>query len=267
MSQPFIIIKLGGSVITDKTSSTPKARTAVIKRLAKEIRQIIDQNKYQLILVHGAGSFGHSQAKKYNLHKGMATQKQKFGFSLTQQAMLNLNSLVTEKLLKEKVPVISLAPHTFTTQSGGKLLNFNYQVVEKYLEKGQVPVLFGDAVLDDKWGCSILSGDVIVSFLAQKLNAHKVIFLSDVDGVFDSNPKKNPASKLIPQITSLNLKQVLGGLSQNNHYDVTGGMQGKILSIQESLKGIKVLIMSGLTPQALVRAVDSGQAGTELLFQ
>lgn len=264
MKLPLIIIKLGGSVITYKDRSSPQIRTTTIKRLAREIKQILNQNRYQLILVHGAGSFAHPLAKRYDLHHGAKTKEQKFGLSLTQQAMSRLNSLIMASLIKEKIPVISLPPHAFTEQSEGRLWELDYQIIKQYLAQNFVPVLFGDVILDNQWGCSILSGDTIVSCLAQKLGAHKIIFLSDVDGIFDSDPKKNPSARLIQKVNNHNLQQVLKGLSPNNYRDVTGEMYGKIMSIKKNLAGVKVLIINGQKTRVLVAAVNKDQGGTTL---
>lgn len=267
MRRKLLIIKLGGSVITDKDSSTPKVSTEIIQNLAKEIKQILDSEKYQIILVHGAGSFGHPLAKKYNLHLGMKTNEQRFGFCLTDQKMIELNSLITKDLLNHAIPAISLSPRSFIQQSAGKLLNFNTQLIENYLKKNFVPVLFGDTVLDNKLNCSILSGDIIISHLAQKFHADKVIFLSDVDGVFDSNPKINPQANLIKKIHNNNVTQILNGLTVHNLSDVTGEMKGKILSIKENFKNIPTYIINGLKKDQLTECLAGQQVGTKLNFK
>lgn len=262
----MLIIKLGGSVITQKESATPKARLKTINRLAKEIAQLWHQD-HKIILVHGAGSFGHPLAKKYELHKGMKTIEQKVGFGLTTQSMLALNALLMDILLRRGVPAVSIPPHTLVMQSEGKLKTLNYEILELYLGQDQVPVLFGDGVLDDKWGCSILSGDTVVPYLAQRLKAQKVIFLSDVDGIFDMDPKKNPSAKLIPEITTQNLEQILQGVTSGDRTDVTGEMQGKILAIKEHLSGIEVIVTNGLKRGSLVKAAQGEKIGTKLLFE
>ena len=241
-------------------------KLSVIRNLAKEIGNLYHSKKSQIILVHGAGSFGHPLAKKYNLQKGMKTEEQRYGFCLTDQKMIELNSFIMQELLNFKIPVVSLPPRSFVKQAKGKFLGFNHQIVKSMLKQNIMPVLFGDAVLDDSYGCSILSGDTIITYLAKKLKAAQVIFLSDVDGIFDSDPKKNPHAKLIPEVTNKNLKQVLQGLTINNRNDVTGEMKGKIMAIKKTLPHIPASIISGLKPQNLVKAVEQHQIGTKLLF-
>lgn len=262
----LIIIKLGGSVVTYKDSSTPKARLDTIKRLAKEITQIYQQNKYQLILVHGAGSFGHPIAKEYKLHQGMKTKQQKLAFSLMDQQMIELNSAVTQALLENNVPAISLPPRSFIQQSAGKFTGFDSQIIKSYLDQNQIPVLFGDGVLDDKWGCSILSGDTIVSFLAKKLHAHQVIFLSDVDGIYTGDPRTDQTAKLIPEINNQNFNEVIKGLTPTERHDVTGEMKGKIIALRRNLTDLPVVIVNGLKAKTLQKALTQVPIGTKLVL-
>lgn len=267
MKRGLLVVKLGGSVVTFKNSSRPKARITVIQRLAEEIKQLVETHEYRLILVHGAGSFGHPLAKKYGLFRGMKTKKQKLGFGLTDQKMIELNSLIVSALLKNQVPAVGLPPRAFITQTAGKLESFDYSLIQAYLQEGIVPVLFGDVVLDTQWGCSVISGDTIIPYLSKQLQADKVIFLSDVDGIFDSDPKKNPEAKLIKEINDENIAQVLEGITANNSHDVTGEMQGKIVKLKNSLRGSKIFILNGLRSKSLKQAIEEHKrVGTCLLF-
>lgn len=266
MKKKLLIIKLGGSVVTYKSSLKPKARLKIIYRLGAEIKQILKTKKYKLILVHGAGSFAHPLVKKHKLHLGMSTEAQKLAFSQVRLQLLQLNSIIIKALFKNKIPATSLPPHSFITQSSGKFNGFDYGVVVKLLNQRQIPVLFGDIVLDDKWGSSVISGDTIVPYLAMKLKADKVIFLSDVDGIYTADPKKNSKAKLIPEINSSNYYQVSRNLSPNNIHDVTGEMRGKILELKRHLNGVEIRLMNGLRSGNLLKSLDQYQLGTKLLF-
>lgn len=259
----LLIIKLGGSVITykqslllqSKNSDIPKARTKNIKRLAKEILSLYKKG-YKIILVHGGGSFGHNLAKKYNLSKGLKFEKSLIGLSKTVQSMNKLNYIIVDILEKTGLPTVSFPPHSFIIQNKGILEDFDTSTINKVVELGFIPVLYGDVVTDEKLGCSIISGDTITTYLGKKLNAKKVIFLTDVDGIFDSNPKINPNAKLIQKITNKNINRVLESLTPHNLHDVTGEMRGKILSIYKNLnKNTSVVIANGLNPKTLLESL------------
>ncbi len=262
---PLIVIKLGGSVITYKNSRTPKPRIKVIKRLTNEILSL-HKNKYQILLVHGGGSYGHNLAKKYKLTSGLINRNSIIGLAKTLQSMSKLNSIIMAILEQAGLPAVSFSPHSFMTQTNGKLLGFETSVIEKILESGYIPVLYGDGVIDETLGCSIVSGDSIATFLAKKLGAEKLIFLSDVDGIFDDNPFKNKAAKLIKHINDKNFDQVLMSIKQNNNNDITGEMQGKILSIKENLHGKQVLIVNGFVEGNLSKGVRGQTVGTVIHF-
>lgn len=266
MEKPLIIIKFGGSVITEKDIHLPKVRINILKQLVTEIKKIIDLNKYRLIIVHGAGSFGHPLATKYRLQNGINTPEQVIGFSLTAIKVQELNSLVLSFLSKMGVPVIGMSPHAFVKQSNKQLIALNHTLVSDFINKGFIPVLYGDMVLDNATGGSIISGDVIVSYLAKKLKARQVIFLSDVDGICDSDPKLNPKAKLIPEVNNNNLRKVLNGTAVSNKNDTTGQMSGKILNIKQHLSGVLVYIVNGLKKGSLTKAIDKDQIGTKLHF-
>ena len=97
-----VIIKLGGGLITLKDQlCTPQIN--IIRNLAKSIHHLVKMNK-RVIIVHGAGSFGHLKAKSWKLHEGrtdeglpiegeFATQIE--AINSVRQDMVNLNQLVS----------------------------------------------------------------------------------------------------------------------------------------------------------------------------
>ena len=63
----MIILKIGGSSLTNKDSSESEVNFESLERIALEIKSSLDNGPKQLIIVHGAGSFGHPPAKKYKI--------------------------------------------------------------------------------------------------------------------------------------------------------------------------------------------------------
>ncbi|TSC64652.1 MAG: Amino acid kinase [Microgenomates group bacterium Gr01-1014_93] len=260
----LLVIKLGGSVITYKDSQIPKPRFNVIRRIAKEILAL-QKLGYKIILIHGGGSFGHNLAKKYELIKGLRSKQSMTGFSRLLQSMNKLNLIITEVFRKLNLPIVSLPPHSFITQESGKLKFFDTRVIKQIINLGFIPVLYGDGVLDKNLGCSIISGDTIATYLGKKLKTKKVIFLSDVDGIFDNNPN-NPNAKLIPEINNGNFDGVFMGIKSTGRNDVTGEMAGKLFAIKTQLKKTKVKIINGNKKGNLEKAVNDQKTGTTLFF-
>lgn len=263
----LIVIKLGGSVITDKSKSHGVFRKKVVERLAREIFQAKKQKDFDLILVHGAGSFGHPIAKKYNLHTGYLGSKSSEGFVLTKKAMFDLLLLIWESLSKAGLNSCVVEPSAVIVAEGGRIKTFNTEFIENLLGKKIIPVLFGDAVVDKKMGFSIISGDLMVSYLAKKFKSDKVIFVSDVDGVFDKNPKVYSHAKLIGEVNEKNYKKIIKNMEIYNKNDISEEMKGKLLAIRKNLVGTKVEVINGLKPNFLLNSLKNGlRVGTVILF-
>jgi len=250
----LVILKLGGSVITKKSENKAEVNKKILKRLAKEIKDAKNQRKFKLILVHGAGPFGHILAKKYKLNEPLNNKKQIEGFALTHQSMEKLNFQVVKFLQKEGLNAIAYQPSSIGILNNGKLSYFPLKILKSFINLNLIPVLYGDVLIDKKIGLSILSGDHIVSYLAEKLNVKRVILCTDVDGIFTSDPKKYKNAKLIPILKKDNFKIEKIEGSQNT--DVTGGMKRKVNELLNlANKGISSEIINGLKPNLLKKAL------------
>lgn len=242
----MFLIKLGGSVITEKASTQGVFKQGVMDNLAKSIYD----SKKEIVLVHGAGSFGHVLAKKYHLNDGLTDPKQKIGYALTHAKVQQLNSYVIESLQKKGVAAVSIPPHATVTLDNHKTDTFQKEIFHKYLKKGFTPVTFGDVVLDESLGFSICSGDLLIEVLADMLKPEKVIFVMDEDGLFTSNPKKDPHAEFIHEIKANELDDLTTRL--DDHADVTKGMEGKLQTIKNVTNlNIDTILLNGNKPDRL----------------
>lgn len=215
--QGITILKIGGSVITDKSAEDGAARRGEIRRIAKEIAGFDSR----LIIVHGAGSFGHPQAKRY----GLTGKFDASGSIITHRSVKELNDIIVDELNEAGVSAIGLHPMNCTISNDGRICEMALNVITSMLDAGFVPVLHGDVVMDSKLGTSILSGDQIVPYLASKLNARRVGIGSAENGVLDGD------GQTIRNINPGNfdtIRQFIGGSANT---DVTGGMLGKVLEL------------------------------------
>jgi len=256
------VLKLGGSVITRKDKPlTPNVDA--IERLADEIFRA---DPKPLIVIHGGGSYGHPIAKKYRISEGFKEETQLFGLSETHQAMISLNSLLTKTFLEHGIPAFSISPSSFIITRKGRIQRLNLKVLRLALTFGMVPILYGDAVLDDELGFTILSGDQIAVVLAVKLKAERIIMGVDVDGLYDSDPKISPSAHLIPELSLREYANVISQVGESISPDVTGGMLGKILELRAAVEnGIEALIVNALKPDNIYRALKGEEVvGTKI---
>jgi isopentenyl phosphate kinase len=173
------VIKLGGSVITDK-SKYMKFRKSAVSRLAGEIARA----KTPTVIVHGAGSFGHIKAKEHGLDSGFKDVGQLRGFAEVHRDVRELNVLVIRELFKAGVNAVSLPPSGFVNAEGGEIRDIYTKRFEEYLALGLSPVTFGDVVLDSEQGFCICSGDTLVYHIGKDLKAKRAVFVTDVDGIY-----------------------------------------------------------------------------------
>ena len=254
------IIKIGGSVITDKKKKFT-FRQKTVDNLSKQIKKA----DKEIILVHGAGSFGHILAKKYKLNEGNFNNEQILGFSETLEKVQTLNTYVLRSLQKHDIPAISIPPHATLTLNDHVLEKINLQIYEKYLKRKFLPVTFGDVVLDKKLGFSICSGDLLVEILTEYFKPEKLIFVIDEDGLLTANPKINKKAEFIEEIYTKKIEKLTTTL--DNHDDVTGGMKGKLDTISKISKlGIDTILLNGNKPDRLYKVLIGEETKKTIIY-
>ncbi|RLF45228.1 MAG: acetylglutamate kinase [Thermoplasmata archaeon] len=250
----MIIVKLGGSIISDKNKPF-SFNESVVKQIAEEIAAFYPAKKF--LLVHGGGSFGHPLAKKYKIREGLKKENMS-GVSKIHQAMLELNKKIIEIFLDTGLPAFSISSSSIFIIKNGQIVDGWTRVIEESIARDFIPVLFGDVAIAKDKGIDILSGDQIISYLAGKLKPEKVIFLMDVDGIYDKNPKIHEDARLIEEINEkISLRQEAAGI------DVTGGVRNKI---DEALKiPCPVYFINGMVRGNLTKAIKGERVGTRKL--
>jgi len=255
----LVILKLGGSVITEK-SKPFTANYHNLNRLVKEISNAYKSSSFSLVLIHGAGSFGHTLVAKYMIDTGIKSKEQVFGFAETQKVMEDLNNIVVDALQNEKLSAIPCQPSSHAVMKSGKLQYMSLDAIKGFLGIDLIPVLYGVPAYDEDQGCSILSGDEIAPYIAKKLEAKRVIYGVDIDGVLDNN------KKLIKEITPEKIKEIKGYVKGSKATDVTGGMLGKLEKIlMFAGTGIEVEIVNATKPGIIERSLKGEKGlGTQI---
>ncbi|AAT43082.1 isopentenyl phosphate kinase [Picrophilus oshimae] len=228
----MIIVKLGGSVITDK-SYYRKFRSGAVKKISKVLSDFND-----IIIVHGGGSFGHIKAKEYGL-PGKISVKTLSGMNVVHNDMLELNVKVSRILNENGIFNISI-PIPAISRNG----RIDYTSFIEYIKAGITPVSFGDIYVKNGT-IGIYSGDNIVYDLSFIYKPDTVVFMSNVDGIFDKNPEIYKDARLLrnPDI-ELNF--------ESKYNDVTGGMKSKLDIMKRIARlGVKVYLINGNYPERI----------------
>jgi len=248
MVKKLIYVKLGGSVITDK-SKPFSAKPKTIDRLSLEIKKAKRNSDFNLILAHGSGSFGHTLASKYKTHLGNRNKNSLKGFPKVAHVARRINSIVMDKFIGRNLPVVSISPLSFL-YSGKNTKSF-LNPVKKALELHLIPIVYGDCIFDENNGFGIYSGEDTLDILASKFGGDMIIMVSDTSGVLDEK------GETIPKITSKNFDTYKSMISGSKSKDVTGGMYQKVykaLAIYHKM-GIRTLIINGNKKNQLYNAL------------
>ena len=234
----MLLIKLGGSIITNKSKPlSPRRKTidSIVRSLKKTDEDVI--------VVHGGGSYGHYWSVKYDMH----TKPKKYdirGVSIVKNSMIELNKIILDSFLKNKLNPYCLPPTDFMI--GDKQNIKKIKEIKKIANSGMIPITYGDALWYGNNKSYILSGDKIMSILAKILRPRLSIFVLNVDGLYDDLKTK----KLISEFK--NEKIAVKKISM----DVTGGMTRKLQEASKISKmGLKVFFVNGNKPERIVNAI------------
>ena len=260
-----VFVKLGGSLITDKTEPFT-ARAEVIARLSREIAEHWDAHEGRIVLGHGSGSFGHVAAKRSGLLDRHSDGSVTEGVSQTQQAAFALHRRVTDALRDAGIPVFSVAPSSAFVASGGEPADVQAEPVRRALDVGAVPVTFGDVVMDRDRGATICSTETVFRALidgleSQGVTTRRVLWIGDTEGVYDAH------GETIARLSPDRATQLLDEVDAPSGTDVTGGMRHRVRTARAlARRGIPSLITNGREAGRLRRALRGKTvSGTQVL--
>jgi len=228
----MIVLKLGGSVVTEKDSPETVDGTA-LERAAAALADHDD-----LVLVHGGGSFGHPAAERHGVSSEDGTTDAG-AVRAVHAAMGRLNAAVLDALGGAGVPAVPVRPLSTGRKDAGGDLHLDVGAVRALREEGFVPVLHGDVVAHAGSGASVASGDALVVALAAALDADRVGVCSTVPGVLDAD------GEVVPEVTDPATLDALGGSEST---DVTGGMTAKVAALADLETPAHIFGLDDLAP-------------------
>ncbi len=249
-----MFLKLGGSLITDKTRAYT-TRPRIIIRLAQEIRQTLDAiPDLKLLVGHGSGSFGHWAAKPHGTRQGVQTPDQWRAYAQVAAAAARLNRIAADAFIEAGVPVLSIQPSASARCRDYALEYLDTSPIHTAMAHGLVPLIYGDVAPDDVHGGTIISTEDIFLFLSNddKLRPARILLLGEVPGVLDSN------GAVIPRITPDDLSTLEETLTGSKGVDVTGGMADKVTRMVKLVQRHPqtcVHILTGTEPGLLTRVL------------
>ncbi|HJU35196.1 MAG TPA: isopentenyl phosphate kinase [Nitrososphaera sp.] len=242
--QKVTLIKLGGSVATFKERPLSSNIDAI-----EGISHTLTQLNIPLIIVHGGGSFGHYWSVKYNMHTKPANYDV-HGVSLVHESMIALNQIIVNSMMRAGLNPYGIPPSALTI--GHKPIVAKIKQIYAMAKSKLIPVTFGDIVYVEDAKFSILSGDSLMTILARVLRPLKVIFATNVDGVY----KDNISREIVNEIQVINERNSIE-FFKTSGIDATGGMQRKVTeAFKIASNGIDVVMINGLVPERIIEAAE-----------
>ena len=262
----LVFLKLGGALITDKQGDRV-FHSLRVRDLGSEILEAARRKGMRLLIAHGGGCFGHAPARRYRVREGLAGGGGWEGYAHTRREVIELNGLVLDALAEAGLFPVTVQPSATAVARDGAIVRMDTAVIEAALARGQTPMIFGDAALDESRGFTIISAEGFMAWLAHRLRPARVIMACDVDGVYDANPAENPDARRLASVDGSNEEAVMAALGGSAGVDVTGGMAGKVRALRalaNALPDVEIRIVGGTIP-GRVRAALCGEGGGTLI--
>ncbi len=248
-----IVIKFGTSTLTHQTGHLNLRR---IEGLVKVISDIKNSGKQVVIVSSGAVSAG---VAKIGFGKIPSSPEEK-------QAMAAIGQ---SELMKIYDKFFSIYGHTVAQILMTKDVLTNpvrraaaENTFNRLLEMNCIPIVNeNDSISTDeltKFG----GNDILSAYVAQVCHADLLLNLSDVNGLYDSDPRKNPDARVIDRVDLIDdaLYAIAGGAGTERG---TGGMLAKLNAAKLATDaGIPMFILNGHDPEILYNLLDGGHIGT-----
>lgn len=253
MENKRIVIKVGTSTLTHKTG---KLNIRKVEALIKTIADL--QNAGNKILLVSSGAIGLGMSK-IGLDKRPTDTPSKQACAAVGQCEL---MYMYDKLFSEyslTVAQVLLTKYVLDSDSRKNVEN----AIESLLSYNVIPIINeNDTVAIEELELEIGENDSLSAIIAAVAKADLLVILSDIDGLFDSDPHTNRDAKLIKEVTEIDeeIEKFATGSSSSLG---TGGMATKINAAKiANGAGIDMIIMNGSKPENLYSLIDDKKIGT-----
>ena len=255
----YIVIKCGGSVLVDQN---------LFNNFIKDIG-IINRLGFIPIIIHGGGkrisSKLNSVGIKSNFIHGLRVTDKK-SINIVEEVLISFNQEITEALKKNSCASQSITSknnNVLIVEKGNKDLGFvgipkeiNKSIIEQIVKEKKVPVI-APLGLDKNNQIYNINADTAAGAIAKRLNARRLIIISDVEGVLDDN------KKLISEIDTSQINDLI------KNETISGGMIPKIKNcLDVATNGVKgVVIIDGRKNHSILFELLSDKGSGTLIRQ
>ena len=255
----YIVIKCGGSVLIDQN---------LFDIFIQDI-SILNKLGFTPIIVHGGGKRISNKLNEIGLEskfiKGLrVTDKETI--KVVEEVLIDFNKEIINALEQQNCKsqsinskennILTVIQENEELGFVGSPINIDQSIIDKIIADKKVPII-APLGLDKNDQTYNVNADTAAGYIAKKINARRLIILSDVEGVLDNN--KN----LIPEINSESIKNLI------DNETITGGMIPKINNcLDVASNGVKgVVIIDGRKNHSLLFELLSDEGSGTLIRQ
>ena len=247
-----IVVKIGTSTLAHATGHLNIRR---VEQLCKTMSDIKNAGHEVILVSSGAIGMG---VGKLGLRRRPSDIPTKQAAAAVGQCEL---MYIYDKLFSEyHHTVAQLLITGDDTQNEKRHQNFT-NTLNRLLEMGALPVINeNDTVATDE--IVIGDNDTLAAIVARSIGADLLVLLSDIDGLYTADPRKDPNARLIPRVTRLDDNILaLAGVSGTNQG--TGGMVTKLHAARICMDcGCDMVIANGKNPDNLYAILEGRETGT-----
>ncbi len=249
-----IVIKLGTSTLAHKTGKLN------IRRMTNLVRVISDlHNSGREIIMVSSGAVGLGAGKLGLPEKPKDTKTKQAVAAIGQCELMHVYD---DMFAKYSVTVAQILLTKAIINNPNHCENF-MNTVEKLVNMGVIPIVNeNDTIAIDELELEIGENDSLSALVAELSRADLLLILSDIDALYDDDPRSNPDAKPIPLVEKITpeIEAVAGGAGTSLG---TGGMSTKITAAKIATNaGIDMIIMNGKDPEKLYDLFEDKEIGT-----
>lgn len=251
-----IVVKVGTSTLAHPTGRLNIQR---MEKLCKVLSDLKNMGHEIILVSSGAIAMGFGKLNLSERPKDVPTKQASAAVGQC-ELMYIYDKLFTE-YNHTVAQLLITAPDI--EEGGVRKQNF-HNTLARLLELGALPVINeNDTISTEEFG--IGDNDTLSAIVAVTIQADLLILLSDIDGLFDGDPRKNPDAKLIDTVEKIDEHIIsLGGGSGSNLG--TGGMATKLRAAQMvTAAGCEMVIANGQSPEVLYDVAAGKRVGTRFL--
>ena len=249
-----VVIKIGTNILTKDDGGVD---AGYVRRIAGQISSLLESGRKVVIISSGAIGMGAGQLEfggKVNnikMRQACAAIGQPLLMREYQKSFLRYGVTVAQVLLTAEV-----------LNNRQTYLNLRNSI-ETLLKLGVVPILNeNDSVSTDEIGSAFGDNDKLSALVASKIDADLLIMLSDIDGLYDKDPRKFPDARPIATVYEITEEIERNAGSRGSRY-ATGGMKTKIEAAKiASNAGCRIVLANGRLKNVIGRIIEGAAIGT-----